>query len=295
MASTYSGPPRTIAANRGRLPAFAPGATGNGDVVAVALADLRRRQRRRQLAVWVARVAAGLAVVAAWQIGAMLVKDFFYYPTPAQVGQRLVEWFTVGTPYGSVWRQITATLEETTVGFAVGAGTGATAGLLLARTRFLADVCAPLLSAIDAVPRIVLGSLFVILFGLGMSSKIITVVAMVFFGVFSDAFSAVREINPAMLQQADLCGASRHHALTAIVIPVARPKILAALHRAFGLALIGALMGEYIGADRGLGFLVHNAQAMFDVPGIYAGLVLTTMLALAVKAVLRGLQWLAQS
>jgi NitT/TauT family transport system permease protein len=240
-------------------------------------------------------VAAALAVLAVWQVSAMLIKDAFYCPAPVQIGQRLVEWFTVGTPHGSVWKQITATLEEATIGFAVGALAGMAAGILLARTRFLADVCAPFLSAIDAAPRIVLGSLFVILFGLGTLSKIITAVVMVFFAVFFDSFSAVREINPSMLQQADLLGASRRHALIAIVIPVVRPRILATLHRAFGLALIGALMGEYIGSDRGLGFLVHNAQGMFDVPGIYAGLVLTTMLALATNAALRLLQWLALS
>ena len=90
MTSTYSGPPRAITAGGGRFPAFAPGATGN-DVVTAALADLRRRQRRRRLALQVARLAAGLAIVALWQVCAMLIKDAFYWPAPVHVGHPLAQ------------------------------------------------------------------------------------------------------------------------------------------------------------------------------------------------------------
>jgi NitT/TauT family transport system permease protein len=288
-----SAPPRVIAAGRRPGSALDRVVTDNRAVVAAAVADLERRAHRRRVAVQAARLGAAVALLAAWQGVAMLIGDAFAYPAPAQVWHRLVEWFTLGTSYGSIWSQIATTLEEAAAGFATGALAGTVAGVLLARTRFVADICAPFLSAADAVPRIVLGSLFVILFGLGMSSKIATVVVMVFFAVFYDAFSAVREIDPAMLQQADVLGASRWSALTTIVVPVARPRVLAGLHRAFGLALIGALMGEYIGSHRGLGLLIHNAQAMFDVAGVYAGLLLTTMIALAADTVLRLLQVLA--
>jgi NitT/TauT family transport system permease protein len=254
-------------------------ATISKAAITEAVARLNRRRLRRWVTVRASQLGATAASVLAWHVAATLLGDSFL-PKPSEVAERLVEWFTVGTPRGPLWIQIVTTLGEAAVGFAIGAVTGAAAGMLLGRTEFLSDVCAPFVRAANAVPRIVLGSLFLILFGLGVTSKIVTVVVMVFFAVFAEAFSSVREIVPDLIDQAYLIGATHRQAVRFIVVPIAKVRILAGLHHAFGLALIGALMGEYIGADRGLGLLIYTSQAMFDVAGIFAGLILTTAIAL---------------
>jgi NitT/TauT family transport system permease protein len=250
-----------------------------------ALARLNQRHLRRRIAVRLSQLSAMAALVFVWHVVATLLGSW-YLPEPVKVWDRLVEWATVGTPRGPLWVQIVTTLGEATAGFVIGAVTGAAAGILLGRSRFLSDVCAPFVRAANAVPRIVLGSLFLILFGLGTSSKIVTAIVMVFFAVFSEAFASVRAIGPDLIEQAYLFGASHRQAVALIVVPIAKVQILAGLHNAFGLALIGALMGEYIGADRGLGLLIYTSQAMFDVAGIFAGLILTTTIALLANVAL---------
>jgi sulfonate transport system permease protein len=257
----------------------------SGNVLAAALMDLARRRRQRALAVAGCRLALIVACLAVWQGTVGLLHDSFY-AGPTQIWARLVEWFTVGTPYGSIWTQIGTTLGEAGLGFVIGAAAGMFLGVVLGRSHLLADVFAPFIKAADAMPRIVLASLFFILFGLGTTSKVLTVVTLVLFSVFFDTFSAVRGVDNRLIQQGYLFGASPRTVLRRIVLPIAIVRILPGLRRAFGLALIGALMGEYIGAAQGLGLLIRTAQGTFDVPGIYAGLLLTTVIALLGQAVL---------
>ncbi len=258
-------------------------------LVAEVLKSNARRRWRRWFAVRLAQLGAAVVVISAWEAAATVQGNSFF-PQPSEVAGRLIEWFTVGTPLGPVWTQILTTLGEAAAGFVIGAIAGAAAGILLGRTRFLADVCAPFVTAANAVPRIVLGSLFVILFGLGVSSKIATVVVMVFFAVFFEAFSSVQGLDSELIEQAYLFGATHRQAVTYIVVPIAKVRILAGLHHAFGLALIGALIGEYIGSERGLGLLINTAQAMFDVAGIIAGLILITVVALLVRLILSAVE-----
>src|SRR6266542_3374236 len=161
-----------------------------------------------------------------------------------------------------------------------GAVAGVVLGILLGRARFLADVAAPFIKAANAVPRIVLASLFVIWFGLGLSSKVATAVVLVFFAVFFNAFQGAREVDRNLVNNARILGARRFGVLTTIVVPSATSWILASLHSAFGFALIGAVVGEYTGADKGLGLLIATAQGTFDPAGIYAGMIITTVIAL---------------
>jgi len=246
--------------------------------------------------VWGRRRLAAAARLASWQVAATYCIDPFYYSKPTAIWQRLVDWFTRGTAFGSVWTQIRVTLTEATAGFIIGALTGVVLGILLGRSRFLADVAAPFIKAANAVPRIVLAALFVIWFGLGMSSKIATAVVLVFFAVFFTAFQGARELDRNLVNHARILGAGRVQVLTTIVVPSATSWIIASLHSAFGFALIGAVVGEYTGADKGLGLLINNAQGTFDSAGIYAGMIITTVIALLAEWLLsiaerRLLRW----
>ncbi|WP_245665917.1 ABC transporter permease [Actinoplanes subtropicus] len=167
---------------------------------------------------------------------------------------------------------------------------GVVLGILLGRARFAAEVAAPFIKAANAVPRIVLASLFIIWFGLGLTSKVATAVVLVFFAVFFNAFQGAREVDRNLVDNARILGASRTQVLTSIVVPSATSWIFASLHAAFGFALIGAVVGEYAGADKGLGLLIANAQGTFDAAGIYAGMIIITVVALLAKYLLTLLE-----
>src|SRR4051794_20282142 len=138
--------------------------------------------------VTVARVLLIVLWLGSWEIAARNWIDPFYYSSPSAIWDRLVDWFTGTTAFGSIWEQIAVTLEEAVLGFLIGSAAGVVLGVLLGRGRFIAEVCAPFIKAANAIPRIVLASLFVIWFGLGMSSKVATAVVLVFFAAFFNAF-----------------------------------------------------------------------------------------------------------
>ena len=245
---------------------------------------------RAKSRLWLVRALAVAVWLGSWELAATHWIDPFFYSKPSAIWGRLVDWFTDGTAFGSVWTQIAVTLEEALLGFVIGAVAGVVFGILLGRARFAAEVAAPFIKAANAVPRIVLASLFVIWFGLGLTSKVATAVVLVFFAVFFNAFQGAREVDRNLVDNARILGASRRQVLTSIVAPSATSWIFASLHAAFGFALIGAVVGEYAGADKGLGLLIANAQGTFDAPGIYAGMIIITVIALLAEWLLTLLE-----
>jgi len=242
--------------------------------------------RKRRIKVWAIRLVLVLVWLASWEVAATYWIDPFYYSKPSAVWLKLVDWFTVGTSQGSIWANMAVTMQEAVAGFLLGSLAGVVLGILLGRSPLLADICAPFIKAANAVPRIVLASLFVIWFGLGMSSKVATAFVLVFFAVFFNAFQGAREVDRNLINNARILGAGRLQVLSTIVVPSATSWILASLHSAFGFALIGAVVGEFTGADRGLGLLINHAQGTFDAAGIYAGMIVITVIALLAEWVL---------
>ena len=244
-----------------------------------------RRPGTSPAAVGTVRLLLVVAWLGSWELAARTVIDPFYYSQPSAIWNKLVDWFTVGTPTGSIWANITITLEEAVLGFITGTLAGVVLGVLLGRSHLLADVLSPFIKGANAIPRIVLASLFVIWFGLGMSSKVATAFVLVFFAVFFNAFQGAREVDKVLIDNSRILGASKWALMRTIVLPSATSWILASMHVAFGFALIGAIVGEFTGADKGLGILIRQSQGNFDAAGIYAGMFITTVIAL-------GAEWL---
>lgn len=247
------------------------------------LARVRNNARKAKARTWGLRALLVALWLGSWELTASLWIDPFFYSKPSLIWDRLVEWFTEGTQFGSIWLQIFTTVQEAVLGFVIGTVAGVILGVLLGRSRYWADVLAPFIKALNAVPRIVLASLFIIWFGLGLSSKVATVVVLVFFAVFFNAFTGAREVDGNVINNARILGASRRQVLSSIVLPSATTWILSSLHTAFGFALIGAVVGEYAGASKGLGLLISNAQGTFDAAGIYAGMIIITVVALVAE------------
>src|SRR5207247_7379611 len=143
---------------------------------------------------------------------------------------------------------------------------------LLGRIDLLAEVLSPFIKAANAIARVVLGSLFAIMFGLSLSGKAATAVVLVFFVVFFNAFQGVREVDRNLVANARILAALTRRLTTEIIIPSALSWILASLHISFGLAIVGAVVGELFGATAGLGQLSYNAGHPFEVNGALAGM-----------------------
>ena len=174
-------------------------------------------------------------------------------------------------------------MEEAILGFLIGVAGGIVVGVLLGQVRFLSEVLSPYIKAVNALPRIVLGTLFIIILGLGMSSKVVLAAFLVFFVVFFNAYQGVREVDGNLINNARILGASRMQLVRNVVIPSAMTWIIASLHVAFGFAVIGAVVGEVLGAQHGLGVLITDSANNFNADGIFAGMIIIGAIALVAE------------
>jgi NitT/TauT family transport system permease protein len=253
--------------------------------------ELRRRRIRRRLLLNLARIALLVAALGSWEVGVRTKHiDPFFWGQPSGVWKQLRVWITDGTAQGSLAEQILVTLQEAVYGFLIGVALGVVLGIALGRNRFLSDLLSPFIKAANSIPRIVLGSLFSIAFGFGLTSKVVLAVVLVFFGVFFNAFQGTREVDRNLLSNARILGASRWQAVRQVVLPSAFTWILASLHVSFGFALIGAVVGELLGADKGMGLLIRNAQNNFAPNGVLAGMVVIGAIALVAEALITALE-----
>lgn len=249
------------------------------------------RIRRRRSMIISLRVLVLLVVLGGWEISARHKWiDPFFYSMPSMIWDQLVEWIREGTAQGSLWMQVAVTLEETVIGFLIGSIAGVVCGILLGRNKLLSDVFSLYIQIANSIPRVVLGSIFVIALGLGMASKVALAVVMVFFVVFGNAFQGVREADKYMIANAQILGASPRQVTMSVVIPSAMSWILASLHVSFGFALVGAVVGEFLGAKEGIGLLISTAQGAFNASGVFAAMIVLAVVALAADFLLTSLE-----
>ncbi|KVM63680.1 ABC transporter permease [Burkholderia ubonensis] len=269
------------------LPPTAIPATTLEDESRAAQARLRRR---RQLIIGL-RIAVLVVVLGGWELAARLKWiDSFFFSQPTLIFAQIQDWFVNGTSQGPLLTQVWVTLEETTIGFLIGSVAGVICGIVLGRNKLMADVFGLYIQIANSIPRVVLGSVFVIALGLGMASKIALAVVMVFFVVFGNAFQGVREADRYLIANAQILGASRRQITTSVVIPSALSWILASLHVSFGFALVGAVVGEFLGSKQGIGLLISTAQGAFNASGVFAAMIVLAVVALAADYLLTRIE-----
>ncbi|OIJ99539.1 ABC transporter permease [Streptomyces monashensis] len=262
-----------------------PAPAGNGAQASVET-DARRKVRKRVTAMWTGRIVLGILVVGGWQaFTALGIVDKFFFGQPTGIVTRLIDLFQHGTEQGSYYADIWTTLQEALIGFAIGTVTGVVVGVALGQSRFLSDVLGPYIKIVNAIPRIVLGSIFMIAFGIGTLPKVLLAAVLVFFIVFFNAFQGVREVDRNILANAKVLGASELQIVRHVTVPSALTWIIASLHSAFGFAIVGALVGEVLGAQHGLGLVIKTSMDNFDPNGVFA-----TMFVVAV--IVMGAEWL---
>ena len=250
-----------------------------------------RARSRRQLLVQALRIGLAVLLVGSWELTTRLeIVDPFFFGQPSGIVNELVRWAQKGTAQGPLWEQVVVTLEETVLGFLVGVVLGIIFGVALGRNRLLADVCGPYIKALNSMPRVVLGSIFIIALGLGMPSKVALAVVLVFFVVFFNAFQGVREVDRNLIANARILGANERQLSTAVILPSALSWIIASLHTSFGFALVGAIVGEYLGAQQGIGLMIATAQGTFNANGVFAAMLILAVVAIVAEALVTWLE-----
>jgi NitT/TauT family transport system permease protein len=254
----------------------------------------KRIARRRRLAILSAQVGLAVLLIGSWQLlTTWKVVDPFFYGQPSGIAKQLRDYFTQGsnaTEFGSYWSQIATTLREAVFGFCLGTVTGVLLGVTLGQSPFLARVIGPYIKILNAIPRIVLGSIFLVAFGLGQMPKILLAAVLVFFVVFFNAFQGVREVDRNILNNARVLGASRWRIVRDVTVPSALTWIIASLHTAFGFAIVGALVGEVLGAQSGLGLVISTAQNQFNPDGVFATMIVIAVITLFAEFLLTRLE-----
>jgi len=249
------------------------------------------QMRRRRWLVNALRIGLLVVALGGWELAARLGWiDPFFFAMPSQIAAQIWEWINEGTSQGPLWEQVLVTLEETVLGFLIGAVLGILCGVALGRNRLLADVFSIYIKIANSVPRVVLGSIFIISLGLGMASKVALAVVMVFFVVFGNAFQGVREADRNLIANARILGASPHQVTMSVVIPSALTWIIASLHVSFGFALVGAVVGEFLGSRQGIGLLIATAQGTFNAAGVFAAMIVLAVVALIAESLITLLE-----
>jgi NitT/TauT family transport system permease protein len=253
------------------------------------------RPNENNLRVW----QAGLLVVVllAWYIASLNEQTAFFLGEPVKVAGRVWSWFMPievppnavfpeGLPgHADIYLHLGVTLLETVLAFAIGTVLGLAFGLWLALAPTASAILDPYIKAANSMPRVILAPIFALWFGLGIWSKVALAVTLVFFIVFFNVYQGVREVSPVVLANARMLGANQRQLLRTVYLPSATSWVFASLHNSVGLAFVGAVVGEYLGSARGVGYLILQAEGTFDVNTVFAGIVVLTAFALVLDGV----------
>lgn len=233
----------------------------------------------RRLAILLAQVGLAIVLVLGWEIGSRTgVIDPFFFSTPSDILDRVGQW--IGS--GEILGHLGVTLTEAALALVIGTALGLGIGFLLARMRTLAEILDPYIKMLNALPRVVLAPIFLLWFGLGIWSKVAFGVTLVFFIVFFNTYQGVREVDRVLIDNARMLGAKEGQLIRHVLLPSAMTWIFSSLHISVGFAIVGAVVGEYLGASEGVGYVISQAEGTFDTTGVFAGMVVLSVVVIIV-------------
>ena len=192
----------------------------------------------------------------------------FFFSNPVDVGTQVVAWFASGV----IWKHLLITLWESILAFVIGSAMGAAVGFWFARQPRVAAVFDPYVKMVNALPRVVLAPIFTLWLGLGIWSKVALGVTLVFFIVFFNVYQGVKEVSTTVRDNARMLGMNERQLTRHVYFPSALSWMFSSLHTSVGFAVVGAVVGEYLGSAAGLGYLIQQAEGVFDVAGVFAGM-----------------------
>jgi NitT/TauT family transport system permease protein len=219
-------------------------------------------------------------------VGGEPLLDPFFFSRPLDVMARTWRDFASGV----IWPHLWITLQETILAFIIGAVSGVVIGFWFARRDLLAAVFDPYVKMANALPRVVLAPIFALWFGLGIWSKVALGVTLVFFIVFFNVYQGVREVSPTVLANARMLGMNDRQLLRHVYLPSAMSWVFSSLHISVGFALVGAVVGEYLGSAAGLGYRIAQAEGVFDVTGVFSGMLVLAAFVIVIDAVVTHIE-----
>ena len=256
---------------------------------------MRIAPNEKNLRIW--QLVFLVVLLVGWHLLSRNEQTAFFLGKPIEIAGRIWSWFMPldiapnsvfpdGLPgHADIYVHLGVTLLETVLAFAVGTLLGLAFGLWLALAPTAGAILDPYIKALNSMPRVILAPIFALWFGLGIWSKVALAVTLVFFIVFFNVYQGVREVSPVVLANARMLGAGRKQLLRTVYLPSATSWVFASLHNSVGLAFVGAVVGEYLGSARGIGYLILQAEGTFDVDTVFAGIVVLTAFALVLDAI----------
>ncbi|HET7848666.1 MAG TPA: ABC transporter permease [Pseudolabrys sp.] len=233
------------------------------------------------------QVIVAIVSVAIWYVlstypvfGHVLLPPFFF-SNPVDVAAQIYDWFASGV----IWRHLWITLWESMLSFGIGSIAGVLVGFWFARQPRVAAVFDPYVKMANSLPRVVLAPIFTLWLGLGIWSKVALGVTLVFFIVFFNVYQGVKEVSQTVLANARMLGMNEQQLMRHVYWPSALSWMFSSLHTSVGFAVIGAVVGEYLGSAAGLGYLIQQAEGVFDVAGVFAGMFVLAAFVIVIDAV----------
>jgi NitT/TauT family transport system permease protein len=234
-----------------------------------------------------------IAVIVVWEVGTTtptgpnrFLVDPFIWSRPSRIAGRLGEWLQSGIILNNVF----ITLYEALMSFVLGAVAGVVVGFVLARSDLWSRVLNPFIQVLNALPRLVFAPIFFLLFGLDENSKIALGFSLVFFIVFFNAYQGVREVDRNVFNNVRMLGANERQMTWHVLLPSALTWILTSLHTSVGFAMVGAVVGEYLGAARGLGHVIAQSEGNLDATGVWSGMLVLCVVVVVVEVLVTQLE-----
>lgn len=210
-------------------------------------------------------------IVGLWQLAAGRWLPEYMISSPSQVAMRLWDLVSGSTP--GLWKDIQVTAEELLLGYVLGVVSGVAVGLLLGYWRTGAAIFNPLITAINGIPKIALAPLFLIWFGIGIDSKVAIASMTVFFVMFYNSYMGVVTMPQELVNVLRVMGASRWVIIRKVTLPQISVPLLAGMKASVPFAMIGVIVGEFIAAQQGVGYLIDTSTQNFDSATVFAGIV----------------------
>ena len=227
-----------------------------------------------KLSLFALQMLVAVVVLALWQLFATvpvfgkIILPPFFLSNPVDVFAQIASWFASGV----IWKHLAITLWESILAFVIGSAAGVAVGFWFARQPIIAAVFDPYVKMVNALPRVVLAPIFTLWLGLGIWSKVALGVTLVFFIVFFNVYQGVKEVSHTVLNNGRMLGMSERQLMRHVYWPSALSWMFSSLHTSVGFAVVGAVVGEYLGSAAGLGYLIQQAEGVFDVAGVFAGM-----------------------
>ena len=234
----------------------------------------------------VAQLCLGMALVTLWELAAAFFVDPFWIGEPGAIAVRLWNVFVEG----DMLTHTGVTLGHAVAGLLASLIVGVPIGILFAANRFVAATLEPYFLAFYSLPRVALAPLLILWFGIGSLSKIMMAFSMVVVVVILNTYEGVRSVDRDLLDMLRAMRASRAYTLRKVLLPSIVPWVFASTRVGIGLALVGAVIGELVGANRGLGWYVELAAGRIDIVGVFTGLVVLAILGMSLNAIVKAIE-----